>query len=357
MEEKTTLLRQLIGTDLKMERFPAVSSGKTTVASTEIILSNENEYKIVATFLNREVIETYLSDCLARALYVYRFAKPNDNDNSKIKKWNQKIDRCFGMDSTEKFKLNLLFGSMKKKAEHNNDENLCTTTEMKRYNREILGQIKSQLFELNSKLNLEEEIIEEKFQDLIEVNNDFSELVSRFYSEVLKKRNILSEFGVELFERDGITYCQYKSYDREEFIRIAKILTGNHSSYHGRCLTPLVSSIRMSGNFRPYWWKKNVNVPKIVLVDGLGLSHETGNTDSISINDSMVDKFVYVSNANDLFVGEEEYFKKIRTYGLTSKLHVAITHFEDVSGEDIVDDDDKMFKVQSSLEQALKKCQ
>jgi hypothetical protein len=37
---KTTLVRQLLGTDPKTERFPSTSSGKTTIADTELIVDD-----------------------------------------------------------------------------------------------------------------------------------------------------------------------------------------------------------------------------------------------------------------------------------------------------------------------------
>src|SRR2546425_880666 len=64
---KTTLLRQLIGTDLKKERFPSTSKGKTTLCDTEIICA-PGQYSAVVSFLSRDRVRAYTEECVEAAV-------------------------------------------------------------------------------------------------------------------------------------------------------------------------------------------------------------------------------------------------------------------------------------------------
>ena len=67
---KTSLVRQLVGTD-PAEQFPAVSSSKTTVAETEILLA-PGGYYAVATFRDEPAVRIAVEECLEAALEALR---------------------------------------------------------------------------------------------------------------------------------------------------------------------------------------------------------------------------------------------------------------------------------------------
>ena len=64
---KTTAVRQLLGTDPKRERFPSTSTAKTTVADTEVVLTDGPEYSAVVTFVSREEVVEYLTENVGEA--------------------------------------------------------------------------------------------------------------------------------------------------------------------------------------------------------------------------------------------------------------------------------------------------
>ena len=64
---KTTLVRQLIGTDPNKERFPSTSTAKTTIHDTEIVLA-EGGWRAVVTFASRDEVREYLSECVSDAV-------------------------------------------------------------------------------------------------------------------------------------------------------------------------------------------------------------------------------------------------------------------------------------------------
>jgi hypothetical protein len=57
---KTTVARQLLGTDPATERFPSTSTAKTTVADTELILTSDGIYRAAVTFAPRDEVIDYL---------------------------------------------------------------------------------------------------------------------------------------------------------------------------------------------------------------------------------------------------------------------------------------------------------
>lgn len=64
---KTTLGRQLIGTDPETERFPSTSTAKTTVHDIEIVVAS-GPWKGIATFASMEEVREYLSECASAAV-------------------------------------------------------------------------------------------------------------------------------------------------------------------------------------------------------------------------------------------------------------------------------------------------
>src|SRR5438552_4054091 len=60
---KTTIVRQLIGTDPTQERFPSTSTAKTTIHDTEIILDH-GQWRAVVTFFSSDEVREYLGECI-----------------------------------------------------------------------------------------------------------------------------------------------------------------------------------------------------------------------------------------------------------------------------------------------------
>lgn len=72
---KATLVRQLLGADPETERFPSTSTAKTTVADTELIFDPSPIYRAAVTFIGRDEIIDYLTECASEAaLAVFRDA-------------------------------------------------------------------------------------------------------------------------------------------------------------------------------------------------------------------------------------------------------------------------------------------
>ena len=64
---KTTLVRQLIGTDPDEEALPTTATGRTTIADMEIITA-EGAFEAAVTFFPADEIREHLIDCVLRAV-------------------------------------------------------------------------------------------------------------------------------------------------------------------------------------------------------------------------------------------------------------------------------------------------
>src|SRR5262249_466500 len=64
---KTTLDRQLIGSDPEIERFPSTSTAKTTIHDTEIITAPP-PWKAIATFASIDEVREHLTECVSAAV-------------------------------------------------------------------------------------------------------------------------------------------------------------------------------------------------------------------------------------------------------------------------------------------------
>ncbi|MBK7406127.1 MAG: hypothetical protein IPJ41_16360 [Phycisphaerales bacterium] len=63
---KTTIVRQLLGTDPDSERFPSTSAAKTTICDIEIILRH-GTFEVVVAFMPKDQVRQYIADCVSSA--------------------------------------------------------------------------------------------------------------------------------------------------------------------------------------------------------------------------------------------------------------------------------------------------
>ena len=64
---KTTIVRQLLGTDPESERFPSISAAKTTICDIEIVL-DESPWRAIVTFIPRGLVRQYIAECMLSAV-------------------------------------------------------------------------------------------------------------------------------------------------------------------------------------------------------------------------------------------------------------------------------------------------
>src|SRR5205085_35735 len=64
---KTTVVRQILGTGKRSERFPSTSTAKTTVADTELIPTEDPVFRAAVTFVPRDEVIDYLTENVSAA--------------------------------------------------------------------------------------------------------------------------------------------------------------------------------------------------------------------------------------------------------------------------------------------------
>jgi len=98
---KTTVIRQLIGTNPESERFPSTSAAKTTVADMEIVLNDGPEYRAVVTFIGRDDARNYIEECVSAAVLSSLRGRPQSE-----------VSRRLLEHSEQRFRLSYLLGSL-----------------------------------------------------------------------------------------------------------------------------------------------------------------------------------------------------------------------------------------------------
>jgi hypothetical protein len=96
---KTTLLRQLIGTDPEKERFPSTAPAKTTIADTEIIMTDGPMYQAVMTFFPYAQVRIFVEECVVAAVTAHV-----DTGNRAV------VERKLLEHNDQRFRLSYLLG-------------------------------------------------------------------------------------------------------------------------------------------------------------------------------------------------------------------------------------------------------
>ncbi len=94
---KTTLVRQLIGTDPTSERFPSTSTAKTTTSNIEIILTTSPTYRAIVTFSGRQYATRHVEESITAAARAWVESKSEEE-----------VENHFLEHSEQRFRLSYL---------------------------------------------------------------------------------------------------------------------------------------------------------------------------------------------------------------------------------------------------------
>jgi hypothetical protein len=353
---KTTLVRQILGTDQVKERFPSTSTAKTTVADLEVVIA-PGSYEAVVTFLSQLEVRTYLEECISAAvLAAYREA----DDAELVRRLLRHVD--------QRFRLDYVLGSGfvdESEEQEDDDEEEVDQTDMFDVRPEELGDIDlsatneilrsavSQLREIarsygdKIKTELEateqdgrviDELFEEELDNLLRGDDLFHEIADQLMDEISKRFELLTLGTVHRTKQGWPLSWTYASEDRRSFVRSVLQFSSNFAPYFGRLLTPLVNGIRVSGPFVPRWGSQEL--PKLVLMDGEGLGHAASSAASvptaISRRFEEVDAVVLVDSAKQpMQAAPQAVMRAVVSSGNVAKLAFCFTHFDAVRGDNI----------------------
>ena len=380
---KTTLVRQLIGTDPSMnERFPSTSTSKTTIHDTEIILANNGMWRAIVTFVSSDATREYLNECISEA--VRTIARDPDTDDATV------LRRLLNH-VEQRFRFNYILGNGPKNKttisdfddedeeedpgidagapsdEESGSVNMAATNELLA---RVVGQLRELTKQLRGQLHSEpdtsseedklttEEISGEKLDNLLRRDETFHEIADALMDEIEKRFDLLPPGQVSK-NRQGWPLTWQEEWPKEkrgEFLESISRFSSNYAPLYGRLLTPLVNGVRVAGPFAPKW--ENGHIPKLVLLDGEGLGHTPKSSSSVSTKVSRhieaADAVLLVDNAvQPMQAAPVSVMREIVTSGNGRKLILAFTHFDEVKGDNLPKVQDKVNHVLASAENVL----
>jgi len=353
---KTTVVRQLLGTDPNKERFPSTSAAKTTICDLEIIIGG-GDFEAAVSFIPREQARHFIMECVTAAVSAHiERSQPAE------------IARRFLEHTEQKFRLSYLLGSLHaSKADDDedlldddeveivSDEDAEATDEQReqfaqrlRYFLERIDGLAAVTFvsavdELNVEPHRltpqEREVLQDLIEEQLQDNESFHSIVDEILDEVESRFEFITS-GDLIRSRDGWpTLWTITSDDRKEFIRAVNRFSSNYAPNFGTLLTPLVEGIRVRGPFVPAWHEEEA--PRIVLMDGQGIGHTADSTSSVSTSITrrfqVADVIVLVDNAaQPMQAAPVSVLRTLVTSGHEPKLIVAFTHFDEVKGDNLI---------------------
>lgn len=380
---KTTLVRQLIGTDHGKGSFPAKGKGRTTICDTEIVCA-PGDYSAVVSFASRDRILGYIEECVEAAVRAGAEGLKDDV-----------ISRRFLEHSEQRFRLSYILGKLavQKAAEAEDSEldfdededdeiegenNIATTAELTDQAREAnskrladwIGRCKAIAASVTSETEKEmgtpqdelpPELVDEFFERLykrLKENEALDAIVDEVLDAVEERFSLLAGESVDTDNSGWPVRWQMTSSDRAEFLQRVGRFSSNYERQFGRLLTPLVDGIRVKGPFKPAGWADSLEVPPLVILDGEGLGHVSTTATvvptSVTRRFEMAHAILLVDTAETaMSAGPQALLRRVVVSGHEQKLAVVFTHFDQMKADTFAGAADKQNHVASSLEQAI----
>jgi hypothetical protein len=361
---KTTVVRQILGTDPVTERFPSTSTAKTTVADTELIVTDTAHHAAVVTFVPREEVIDYLTEnVVAAALAAFN----GRSDGEVVRRLLDHVD--------QRFRLSYVLGRGRPTGHDDDAEDDVVgddiddlLTDAGALDAELvavgaddldLGATQTIIADAVSALRLvvdgqaaalrdalgpddddervAQELIEEELESELRESEEFHEIVDALADEIEKRFGTL-KIGELRRNRQGwpISWT-WESEDRTGFIKTISRFSSNYAPLFGHLLTPLVNGIRVAGPFTPKW---STDSRKLVLIDGEGLGHTPTSASTLSTPVAKrledVEAILLVDNATQpMQAAPTAAMKAIAVSGNATKLNFVFTHFDQVAGDNL----------------------
>lgn len=374
---KTTLVRQLIGTDPLTERFPSTSTAKTTIHDTEIVLANGN-WRAVATFASSDEVREYLNECISAAVLS---AAKGAGDAEVLRRLLNHVNQRFRFSYVLG---NGLAGAASGSDFEDDEENLDDEADLLpaderdeidlAQTEELLVRATEKLRELAHRLGaglraeldvsgedderVADELFEEELDNLLRDDENFHQLSDALMDEIEKRFDLLPPGEVQK-TRQGWPLAwsgEWSIENRAEFLRAIARFSSNYAPLFGRLLTPLVNGVRVAGPFCPAWG--DGEVPKLVLLDGEGLGHTPKSSSAVSTAVSRrieaADAVLLVDSATQpMQAAPLAAIREVVATGNARKLILVFTHFDEVKGDNLPNASAKAQHVLASAENAL----
>jgi hypothetical protein len=374
---KTTLVRQLIGSDPETDRFPSTAPAKTTISDIEAILA-EGEFEAAVTFFTEFQVQANIEECVSDACIAALDESPSEVIADRL--LNHRDQR---------FRLSYVLGSWRdggaREAEEDlsfdesapaevPDEEPLAETERAENKRVLEGYIEritaltasaqqAMLEALGvdpktargAELEAARQLVEENFDLYLQKQDGFHELAQDILDNVRSRFDLVAAGELQRRRSGWPELWTYKTADRTEFIRQIRWFSSNYWLQFGRLLTPLVDGIRFKGPLFPKFTDAH---PKLVLIDGQGLGHTPDSSASVTTHITRrfgsVDVILLVDNATQpMQAASLAVLRAVAASGHHEKLAIAFTRFDQITGKSLPTLADKSAHVMASVRSAL----
>lgn len=352
---KTSIIRQLIGTEPNEGSFPAVSASRTTTCDTEYIFADGN-WEAAVTFLTQVEVIQLISESVFEA-----FKKAVKGHSEKD------IAAALLVHPEQRFRLSYLLGQYKiPKTDNRKADNLPNYAENYSELCLIVEKIVSLGKEIKEQSKIEGDIYEEEvFAIFEEWLNQHSSLYSEIKEEILlkvkSKFDLITE-GILFKDNTGWPiYWSHSSTEKEGIFKYLKYFAGNDGFYFGKLLAPVVNGLRIKGPFKPLWWEAE-GIPNWVIIDQEGLGHDSNVTTSLPLGITgkfdEVDAILVVDDASQPMLDIAKVsLRECALRGQIDKIYMTYTKFDRVEGANLLDEEDKedhVLQIQNGAVESMK---
>ncbi len=373
---KTSLLRQLIGSDPDADRFPSTAPAKTTIADIEVIQA-ETDFEAVVTFFTEFQVQANIEECVVDACV----ATFEDLARDKV------ADRLLNH-RDQKFRLNYILGDLRESKGSDDDklsfdaddetddiDDGAITDVERQKNRDALEGYLDRIEKLTETVakSLEtdlgidiakttgpdreaaQQILEENLEALVHQQEEFYNIVQDILDDVRSRFDFVTAGKLSPGPSGWPESWSFASSDRNEFLEHIRWFSSNYWPQFGRLLTPLVEGIRVKGRFYPAFAS---GASKLVLIDGQGLGHTPDSSASVTTHVTrrfaQVDVILLVDNApQPMQAAPLSVLRAVAASGHHDKLAIAFTHFDQIKGKNLQLFADKRGHVMASVLNAL----
>ncbi len=375
---KTSLLRQLIGSDPDEDRFPSTAPAKTTIADIEVIQAYGG-FDAAVTFFTEFQTQANIEECVIDAALAVLEKSPLD-----------RVADRFLSHRDQKFRLSYILGGWRANgggdeqdemsfddspgSAANLDDAASLTDAERASNREAISVYMERIADLSGSVvtkltgdlgvdlreagpdrDVVQQLIEESFDLYLTQEEAFHELVQDILEDVRGRFDLITAGKLQRRPSGWPELWVFSSTDREEFIRHIRWFSSNYWPHFGRLLTPLVDGIRVRGPLFPDFLEGQ---PRLVLIDGQGLGHTPDSSSSVATRVArrfgQVDVILLVDNAQQpMQAAPLSVLRAIASSGHHRKLAVAFTHFDQIKGQNFQRFTDKRAHVMASVLNAL----
>ncbi len=376
---KTTVLRQIIGTDPTEERFPTTATGRTTIADTEFVLA-DGDFSAVVTFFSLDEVTEHLADCVLQSVVAAFRGEPRAEVRRALLRHRDDRFRFNyvlgdgGSEPSTVMPASLLsatsFGSLSAAPDVGMPE--LGTLDLDETNAlieqlvdrcivfatETVASIQAELGpQSDEDQRAVAELVEEEIDSRLRDDDDVHLLVDALVDEIRKRFDLIGDIGEIRKNTQGWpVHWSWSTPDRTAFIRNLRRFTSNAKLGFGRLLTPIVQGVRVRGPFRPTW--HNGPPPELIVIDTEGLGHTLDSAASLPSKFTRMiteaDAVALVDNAQQpMQAAPATLLRAMARSGHGAKLHTCFTHFDAVTGDNLPTPQDQALHTLNSTDGLL----